>query len=70
MIRRIILFVGLLFGAFFEYRRYNQSSADQLLYTIKRLNLNTTNTKNYTTTIDDKIIIPDTKITTTTHPLS
>ncbi len=65
MIRRIILFLWLLLIAFFAYRRYNQAAADQLLYKIKTLSFKKS-TNTYTTTVDGKVISPDTtKVTTT-----
>lgn len=51
MIRRIVLFLGLLFVAFFAYRWYDRPAADTLLSKIK--NLSFANTSTYTTTVSD-----------------
>lgn len=51
MIRRIILFLGILFVGFFVYRRYDKVSADQLLSKIKNFSFSKEDT--YTTTITD-----------------
>lgn len=51
MIRRIILFLWLLFVGFFAYRRYDKTAADNILYKIKNLSFSKSNT--YTTTIYD-----------------
>ena len=56
MIRRIILFLWLLLGAFFVYRRYNQTDADALLYKIRTLSFNTWSISEYTTLVDGKAI--------------
>lgn len=56
MIRRIILFLGLLFVAFFAYRRYNPTSADALLSKIKTFSFKNSGNDTYTTTIDGKAI--------------
>lgn len=49
MIRRIILFLWILFVWFFAYRRYNKTAADNLLYKIKNLSFSSSN--NYTTSV-------------------
>jgi hypothetical protein len=46
MIRRVILFLGLLFVGFFVYRRYDRPAADIFLYKIQNLSFS-----NPTTTI-------------------
>jgi len=51
MIRRIILFLGILFVGFFAYRRYDKVAADQLLSKIKNFSFSQEDT--YTTTIYD-----------------
>ncbi len=51
MIRRIILFLGILFVGFFAYRRYDKVAADQLLSKIKNFSFSKQDT--YTTTIYD-----------------
>lgn len=51
MIRRIILFLWLLFVLFFAYRWYNKTEADSLLFKIKNLSFSKSNT--YTTTVYD-----------------
>lgn len=51
MIRRIILFLGILFVGFFAYRRYDKVAADQLLSKIKNFSFSKEDT--YTTTITD-----------------
>ena len=50
MIRRIILFLWILFVWFFAYRRYDKTAADNLLYKIKNLSFSKST---YTTTIYD-----------------
>lgn len=51
MIRRILLFLALLFVAFFVYRRYDRPAADTLLSKIRNLSFSSTPT--YTTSITD-----------------
>lgn len=51
MIRRILLFLALLFVAFFAYRRYDRPAADTLLSKIRNLSFSSTPT--YTTSITD-----------------
>lgn len=50
MIRRIILFLWILFVGFFAYRRYDKTAADNFLYKIKNLSFSKST---YTTTITD-----------------
>lgn len=49
MIRRILVFLAIIFIAFFSYRRYDRPAADNLLAKIKNFSLQ--DNKNYTTTV-------------------
>lgn len=64
MIRRIILFLGLLLWAFFAYRRYDQAAADQLLSKVKSFSFN----KSSYTTYSEGNAISDTTSDTISLP--
>ena len=57
MIRRIILFLGILFVGFFVYRRYDKPAADNFLYKIKNLSFSKTTSSVSPTSTQSKEVL-------------